>query len=92
MVRHTIFKPEAERLPAVVADARGRAQVTLGVLENALGDKDYLIGEFSGADVMMGFTLLAAKLLGVLDDRFPNLQRYLKRLEARPAFQKAAAS
>jgi len=41
---------------------------------------------------MMGFTLLAAKLLGVLDDRFPNLQRYLKRLEARPAFQKAAAS
>jgi len=66
--------------------------VTLGVLENALGDKDHLIGEFSGADVMMGFTLLAAKLLGVLDDRFPNLRRYLKRLEARPAFQKAAAS
>ena len=92
MVRHTIFKPEAERIPAVVADARGRAQVTLGVLENALEDKDHLIGEFSGADVMMGFTLLAARLLGVLDDRFPNLQRYLKRLEARPAFQKAAAS
>ena len=92
MVRHTIFKPESERIPAVVADARGRAQVTLGVLEKALGDKDYLIGDFSGADIMMGFTLVAAKLLGVLDDRFPNLQAYLARLEARPAFQKAAAT
>src|SRR3989441_10710297 len=48
MVRHTILQPEAERSPAVVADARGRAQVTLAVLANALGDKDYLIGEFSG--------------------------------------------
>ena len=92
MVRHTIFKPESERIPAVVADARGRAQVTLGVPEKALGDKDYMIGDFSGADIMMGFTLVAAKLLGVLDDRFPNLQAYLARLEARPAFQKAAAT
>ena len=92
MIRHTTFKPESERIPAVVADARGRAQVTLGVLEKALGDKDYLIGDFSGADVMMGFTLVAAKLLGALDDRFPNLQAYLARLEARPAFQKAAAA
>ncbi len=92
MVRHTIFKPESERIPAVVADARGRAQVTLGVLEKALGDKDYLIGDFSGADVMMGFTLVAAKLVGALDDRFPNLQAYLARLEGRPAFQKAAAT
>ncbi len=90
MVRRTIFKPESERIP-VVADARGRAQVTLGVLEKALGDKDYLIGDFSGADIMMGFTLVAAKVLGALDDRFPNLGAYLTLLEARPAFQKAAA-
>jgi glutathione S-transferase len=27
----------------------------------------------------------------VLDDRYPALQRYLARLEARPAFQKADA-
>ena len=40
---------------------------------------------------MMGFTLVAARLLGVLDDRHPALHAYLARLEARPAFQKAAA-
>ena len=42
------------------------------------------------ADVMMGFTLRAAVLLGVLDERFPRLRRYVARLEARPAFQIAA--
>jgi glutathione S-transferase len=93
IVRHTLFKPEAERIPAVVTDARERAGSTLEVLEDALDGKDYLLGrEICGADVMMGFTVWVAKLLGVLDDRFPNIQAYLKRLEARPGFQKAAAS
>jgi glutathione S-transferase len=39
---------------------------------------------------MMGFTLFAARALGVLDDRYPNLTSYLARLEARPAFRTAA--
>jgi glutathione S-transferase len=30
-------------------------------------------------------------VLGVLDDRHPNLQAYLSRIEARPAFQRATA-
>jgi glutathione S-transferase len=40
---------------------------------------------------MMGFTLVAARVLGVLDDRYPVLDGYLARLAARPAFQKAIA-
>jgi glutathione S-transferase len=39
---------------------------------------------------MMGFTLFAARALGVLDDRYPNVSRYLARLEERPAFKRAA--
>ena len=59
----------------------------------SLSDQDYLLGdEFSGADIMMGFTLVVARLLGVLEDRFPNLTGYLARLEARPAYQKAVAA
>lgn len=89
---NTFFKPEAERIPAVVAEARARAAVALGVLDKALAGKDYLLGrEFSGADVMMGYTVQVAKLLGVLDDQFPNIDAYMTRLLARPAFQKALA-
>jgi glutathione S-transferase len=92
IVRNTMFKPEAERIPAVVEDARARARVTFDVVERHLADKRYLLGaEFSGADMMMGFTLLAAKRLGVLDDTFPNLGAYLGRLLARPALKKVLA-
>ncbi len=87
-----LFKPEAERIPAVAEDARKRALVMLGVLDKALAGKDYLLGrEFSGADVMMGYTLQVAKLLGVLGDQFPNVTKYMARLMERPAFQKALA-
>lgn len=90
IVRHTIFKPEAERIPAVVEDARARAAAGFAVVERALDGKDYLLGrEFSAADVMMGVTLLIARRLKVLDERYPNLLAYLARLEARPALQKA---
>ena len=90
IVRHTIFKPEAERIPAVVEDARARVAACLAVVERALDGKDYLLGaEFSAADVMMGVTLLIARRLKALDDRYPKLNAYLARLEARPALQKA---
>ena len=41
--------------------------------------------------VMIGFTVFAAQTVGVLDQRFPNLQAYLGRLQQRPALQRAMA-
>jgi glutathione S-transferase len=62
------------------------------VLERALVTSDYLPGpDFTAADIQLHFTVAAARALGVLDDRHPNLQAYLSRLEARPAFQRAVA-
>ena len=87
-----IFKPESERIPSVMEESRKRALVALGVLDKALAGKDYLLGrELSGADIMMGYTLQVAKLLGVLGDQLPNVERYMARLLERPAFQKALA-
>ena len=90
---NTLFKPEAERIPAAVADARSMAATSLRVLERALDGKDYLLGaEFSGADIMMGYTLMTAQFLGVLTDEYPNVRAYFARLQARPGFQKALAA
>lgn len=92
IVWHTLYKQDASRLPSVIDDARSRAEATLGVVDRALDGREYLLGdEFSAADVMMGFTLEAAKALGVLRAQFPNLTTYLARLEARPAFRRATA-
>jgi glutathione S-transferase len=92
ILRHTLLKPEAERIPAVVADAKVRAAVTLGVLERALQDREYLLGaDFSAADIMMGYGVQWAAAMGLLGDT-PNLRAYHERLSSRPALQKALAA
>src|SRR5262249_41254355 len=68
------FRQDAESIPGAMADYRGWAEAWLDTLEHALAEKDYLLGrEFSGADVMMGYTLVCAKWLGLLDRRHPNV-------------------
>ena len=86
----TLYRNDAERHPTVVEDARARVAMGLGILERELDQHPYLVGEeFSAADIMMGFTLGAAGVLGFLDERFPALNEYMARLGERPAFQKA---
>jgi glutathione S-transferase len=92
IVWHTFYKQNAAEVPSVIEDARVRAVAGFDVVERALEGRAFLLGdEFSGADVMMGFTLEAAKLMGLLGDAHPNVQGYLTRLESRPAFERAAA-
>jgi glutathione S-transferase len=89
---HSMIRPEAERIPQVVADAVVKVAQWLAVLERHLLGKDFLLGsDFSAADVMMGYTVGGAKFTGQLDERFPNVAAYLGRLMARPAYQKANA-
>lgn len=89
IVWHAVYQGDADANPGAIAGARERANASFAFLERELGAKEHLLGEFSAADVMMGFTLLAARLLGVLDERYPKLGAYLERLERRPAFQRA---
>jgi glutathione S-transferase len=89
----TLYRDDAASHAKLIEDARGRAATGLEFVERELGGSDYLLGrEFSAADIMMGFSLVAARVLGVLDDRHPALQAYLARLEQRPAYQRAVAA
>jgi glutathione S-transferase len=82
----TVYRQDAAEHPDLVADARERAGMALDYIEERLGAVDYLAGNaFSAADIMMGFTLLAALTLDLLGDR-PNIGAYLGRLQQREAF------
>jgi glutathione S-transferase len=88
----TRYRSDTEQHTALVDDTRGRAAAGLDFLQHHLGQQQYLLGDdFSAADIMMGFTLVAARALGVLDERYPTLDAYLARLQGRPAFQKVLA-
>lgn len=85
----TLYRDDADRHQTLIEDARHRAATAFGVVERRLEGRQWLLGErFTAADIMLGFTLLAARLLGVLQTE-SALGRYLERLEARPAFQRA---
>jgi len=59
-------------------------------VEEAMAERDYLIGDFSAADTMLGHACIMSKRLGVITDAdYPNLSAYADRLLARPACAKA---
>ncbi|MGE3496552.1 MAG: glutathione S-transferase family protein [Candidatus Binatia bacterium] len=92
LAQHSVLKPEAERIAALVPDAIARARASMAVVEGALAGRHYLCGrEFTAADIMMGYTVQLAKWFHVIGEESPNQQAYLARLNARPAMQKALA-
>jgi glutathione S-transferase len=87
---HRMRRNDAESMPTAIADYTSWAEASLDALEHALDGREFLLPEgFSGADVMMGYTLWVARAFRILDDRHPAMDAYLTRLLARPAFQKA---
>lgn len=73
-----------ERRPQVVAMLEKR----LAALAAWLGDQHYLEGRFSAGDLMMTTVLRSLVESGILA-RFPTLDAYRRRCEARPAFGRA---
>lgn len=76
-----------ERAPVLREQANGR----LAALNQVFGERDYLLGQFSGADVLMGQVLgfvVDAELIGA----HPNVSAYHQRLKARPAYARALAA
>jgi glutathione S-transferase len=93
VVQHAFLRPEPERIPAVVTDARKRLDLCLRVLDDALAGRDHLLGDdFTAADIMTGYSCQLARMTGQLDPAFANVGRYLDHLATRPAFQAAFGS
>lgn len=62
----------------------------LDYMESELGKSAWFAGpELTAADVQISFPLEAAAARGGLDVRYPRLTDFLKRIHARPAYQRA---
>ncbi|MEP3226458.1 MAG: glutathione S-transferase [Parasphingorhabdus sp.] len=68
----------------------GMVEELLVWLESELSSRPYFAGdELTAADVMMSFPLEASQARAGLDDRFPNLQKWLQLIHNRPQYQTA---
>jgi glutathione S-transferase len=74
-------------------EMRERARICLTAIDDALDGQDYLVGgEFTAADIMMGYSLFLAHRVDAMDQgEFPNVSAYFGRLKARPAFVRTMA-
>ena len=77
----------AQRMPMLDDRVRER----LGELSRRLGEADWLDGAFSAGDLLMVTVLRRLNSSGLLAD-YPNLDAYIARAEARPAYQRAFAA
>lgn len=84
-------KPEGERDTVATAQARVLFRKAADVIEVALRNRKFLLGDgFGVADVMVGGTLAWARGFKLLDG-LPSVEAYLARLRERPAWQRATA-
>jgi glutathione S-transferase len=85
-------KPIARSIASKVMDSFVNPNLTrqLDYMEAELKQHKWFAGEeFSAADVQMSFPLEAAAQRAGLDESRPKLMAFLKRIHARPAYQRA---
>ena len=92
IVVETIFLPEERRNQTNVDRATKLLTRMLTAVDVHLQDREFLAGEFSGADIMTGHACIVSGRLGADISDKPNVAAYIDRLEARPALQKAWAA
>ena len=89
IVVHTLLLPEDRRDATVLGQAQRLLTRAVAPVEEALEGREYLIGDFSAADIMLGHSLFMANRMGCITDDMPNLKAYVARIAARPCFDKA---
>ena len=89
IVVETILLPPERRNDANVARATKLLGQMLSAVDAHMEGREYLAGEFSGADIMTGHACTVSRRLGADVSDKPNVEAYIERCNARPAMQKA---
>lgn len=89
IVVETILLPPERRTEINVKRATKLLNQMLTAVDAHMQGRDFLAGEFSGADIMTGHSIIMSGRLGADFSDKPNLQPYADRLMARPALKKA---
>ena len=89
IVVHTMLLPPERRDETALGQAQRLLGKALQPVDEALQGSDYLIGDFSAADIMLGHACYMSNRLGCVGDEMAALKGYVQRIEARPAFKTA---
>ena len=89
IVVQTILLPEERRDETVLKQAKNLLTKALIPVDENLENKKFLIGDFSGADIMLGHACFMSNMMGCVTDNMVNLKEYVNRISERPSFKTA---
>ena len=89
IVVQTILLPEDRRDETVLNQAKKLLSKSLEPVNKELEGKEYLIGDFSAADIMLGHACFMSNRLGCVSEEMLNMKSYVDNINKRPAFQTA---
>ena len=89
IVVQTILLPPERRDEKALGQAQRLLSTAFEPVNDALAGKDYLIGDFSAADIMLGHACFMGNRLGCVNEDMPHLKAYVERVANRPAFKVA---
>ncbi len=91
MAKHRFALPKEHRVPQIIETAAWEFQRALKLLEQGLGDSQYILGDqFSGADILLTHTLIwGINFKQAVDQE--NIQQYVQRVRDREALARAIA-
>ena len=89
IIVQTVLLPPERQNKEALEQAQRLLTKALQPIDEALDGKEYLIGDFSGADIMLGHAVFMSNRLGCVTDEMQNVKSYVERIQQRPAFQTA---
>ena len=87
IVVQTILLPQDRRDDTTLNQAQRLLTKSLAPVDEALDSKEYLIGDFSAADIMLGHACYMSNRMGCITDEMVNLKKYVENISNRPAFK-----
>lgn len=89
IVVQTILLPPDRRDETVLGQAQRLLTKSLAPVNETLEGKDYLIGDFSAADLMLGHSCFMGNRMGCVPDEMVYLKQYVEKISNREAFKTA---
>ncbi len=85
---HVFYRYFPENIPAAIERYQNETRRLYGVLDQRLTDREFLVDDYSIADIAHWCWARLHDWAGVDIDEFPHLQRWLDQIAARPAAAK----
>ena len=89
IVVQTVLLPLDRRDEKALGQAQRLLSKALEPVNEALEGRDYLIGDFSAADIMLGHACFMSNRLGCVSDEMMHLKDYVECVANRPHFKTA---